>query len=304
MPKTPMHPTQDQVDRYLVHLQKDLRREPTTVSGYRDELEQLVHRGFALTTTDLTRFVDEKLNGTPLAPQTRNRRLAILRGFLRFLQSKKEFRGRPLAGMKRAKVPRHDPIATTYDELTQALETLARRQWSWRRARDGAILVLLFYSALRVSELQRLDVGQVDLATAVLRRVRRKGAKVEDVVLHPCAVEAVVLYLSVRPEGPAAALFLAKHSERTGIRSIQKMLSKLGAEAGLGNRLHPHALRHACATELASAGVATSLIQRHLAHESITTTERYIHVLTAPVRLAVAHLSSAPLEALKKPDDG
>ena len=200
-------------------------------------------------------------------------------------------------------MPRQETVATTFDELVLALGVLGRRPWTWQRTRDGAVLVLLFYTALRVTELRQLDLGQVDLAASTLRTVRRKGGKMQDVILHPTAREALLAYLGVRPSSPSPALFLAKHNNRTSVRSIQKMLAKLGREAGLGNRLHPHALRHACATAMSSVGVGSSLIQRHLAHDSLVTTERYLHTLSEPVRLGVGQLPAANLDALAPSDD-
>jgi site-specific recombinase XerC len=294
--------TMNQVQRFLDHLRDDLARSPSTIAGYRDELTALVRRQIPLTRPSVRRFVNDRLDGRPLAPQARNRRLAIVRAFVRYLRKNWELVGNPVTGLKRSRVPKQEPVATTHGELLHALAALSRRPPSWRRTRDGTVLVLLFYTALRVSELCRLDLAQVDLAVAALRRVVRKGGKVMDIQLHPTALAALALYLPVRStRAQGESLLVTKYGKRPSVRSIQKLIASIAKDAGLSHRLHPHALRHACATELAALSVGSGLIQRHLAHDSLQTTERYIHVLPAPVRSAIERLPKLPLDALTPP---
>jgi site-specific recombinase XerC len=172
-------------------------------------------------------------------------------------------------------------------ELGRVVAALAADPPSWRRSRDAAILALLFYAGLRLSELVRLDLSQVDLASEALRGALRKGGGTTDVVLHPYAVAALEAWAGPRPGVPCPALFVTAAGRRLSARMVQKRLAALGRAAGLGVSLHPHAPRHAHGTGMLTAGVALELIRVSFNHESLETTRTYLYADLALVRAAV-----------------
>ena len=149
---------------------------------------------------------------------------------------------------------------------------------------DRAVLETLYGSGLRVSELCALDLASIDLGSREVR-VFGKGRKERVVPLGGACVEALQRWLEVRSQiaGPAGhlhptALFLGERGKRLGIRRVHKLVRKSGALGAGRADLHPHALRHTCATHMLEGGADLRAIQEMLGHASLATTQRYAHV--------------------------
>lgn len=287
-------PTPDHLEGYLRHLRDDLHRAPSTVAGYRAELAPLFPRGNAFTAEGLAAFVSRAADGRTLAPTTRNRRLAVVRGFARYLVRHGVLEQDPTTDLRRAKVHRPRRTALALGELARVAAAIAGERSAWRRTRDLATLSLFFYTGLRLSELCRLRRDQIDASAGVLRAVRRKGGSFTDVVLHADARRALVAWLQVRGEDASPYLFTGKGGRPLTARAVQKRLRGHGLAAGLGVSLHPHRLRHAHATGLLRVGVPTELIRESMNHRSLTTTELYLHGDEDLLRAAIARLPSLP----------
>jgi site-specific recombinase XerD len=159
----------------------------------------------------------------------------------------------------------------------------------WRRARDDAVLEVLYGSGLRVSELCSLDVGSVDLAAAVVR-VWGKGAKERRVPLGEPAAEAVARWLGLRHEVLVerdGALFGNERGHRLTPRDVRRILDRRSPSP-----THPHALRHTFATHLLDGGADLRAVQELLGHSDVSTTQRYTHV--SRERLASAYRQAHP----------
>jgi integrase/recombinase XerD len=152
-----------------------------------------------------------------------------------------------------------------------------------RGKRSRAILELLYGTGIRVSECERLDVGDVDLAQGVVFVRDGKGRKDRVVPALGRAADALDLYLrAARPElvrNPAErALFLTRHGTRVRAKSIRYLvlMTRKGAEIPLP--VTPHGLRHACATHLVKNGADVRHVQKLLGHQSLTSTQIYTDV--------------------------
>ncbi|HEY1146476.1 MAG TPA: tyrosine-type recombinase/integrase, partial [Allosphingosinicella sp.] len=132
-----------------------------------------------------------------------------------------------------------------------------------------------------------LSLDDVDLEGR-RARVVGKGNKERDVPLGGKCVDALLAYLEIRTEffnpkkppadGDAKAVFLSARGRRLNVRAIELLVSKYGALGGGRADLHPHALRHTCATHLLDGGADLRSIQELLGHSSLSTTQRYTHV--------------------------
>ncbi len=151
--------------------------------------------------------------------------------------------------------------------------------------RDRALLEVLYGAGLRVSELCGLDLGSIDLTRGSVR-VIGKGDKERIVPLGAAAVSAITTYLQERARlaDPTTgdldprALFLSKRGKRLGVRRVQTLVHRYGALGAGRADLHPHALRHTCATHLLDGGADLRAIQKMMGHASLATTQRYTHV--------------------------
>jgi len=154
-----------------------------------------------------------------------------------------------------------------------------------RFVRDRLILELLYGGGLRVHELAALDRDALALEAGSLA-VLGKGRKERRVPVGRACQAAYDDYLEARPllchpktgaQDPRA-LLLSQHGRRLGIRQIQNLVKRHG-QAGAGRPdLHPHALRHTCATHMLEGGADVRVIQEFLGHQSLSTTQRYTHL--------------------------
>jgi site-specific recombinase XerD len=187
--------------------------------------------------------------------------------------------------------------------------------------RDRAILELLYGAGLRISELESLDVGQLDLQEGAAI-VRGKGSKERVVLFGQPAIHALEAYLRdgrplLLPKASAtnthavpkhakggAPLFLNRFGERLNRRSVQTMIKHHAIAAGIPQDVHPHLLRHSFATHLLDGGADLRIVQDLLGHSSATTTQIYTHVSQARqaevTEKAWAELGEKALESARK----
>jgi len=142
--------------------------------------------------------------------------------------------------------------------------------------RDDAVLELLYGSGLRVAELCRLDIGDVDLERRLVT-VWGKGSKQRTVPISRPAAAAVAAWLACRPRlaGPQAGLALTcnRVGRRLGERDVRRIVDRRSPCP-----THPHALRHTFATHLLDGGADLRVVQELLGHESVASTQVYTHV--------------------------
>lgn len=154
--------------------------------------------------------------------------------------------------------------------------------------RDKAILLLLYSTGLRVSELVSLNVSDVNLKTGEFA-VIGKGRKVRTVYLNETAKSALQKYLNVRKDSfkPLFLRYSGKELEnidddgenlRLTVRSIQRLVKKYALNAGISVDATPHTLRHSFATSLLSQGADLRSVQELLGHSNLSTTQIYTHV--------------------------
>jgi site-specific recombinase XerC len=285
-------PTQDHVRQFGAYLAHERHRSPATVRGYTSELGLFVRQLVPLEREFIAAWLGTGVDGQPLAPATRNHRLVVVREFCKWLAEKHIIPMNPADGIGRAPVPRVHRAAVSVDDLRGVVAAaLAANGPDWRRLRDATVIRVLFATGLRISELRSLNVGDVDMSAALLRKVSRKGGHQVDVPLNEDASEALAGWFALRPASPDVAVFVGgTRMARLSVRALQKRVRELGDAAGLKMRLHPHALRHAHATAMLRTGSSTEIIRQSLNHASLETTQRYLHGDLDDLRLAVAKI--------------
>jgi site-specific recombinase XerD len=148
----------------------------------------------------------------------------------------------------------------------------------WIRARDDALLEVLYGSGVRVGELCGLDIDDLELRAGAAT-VWGKGSKQRRVPLSDPAVDALRSWLGQRAGLPAAgaqdeaALFLNLRRRRMTPRDVRRVLDRRAISP-----THPHALRHTFATHLLDGGADLRVVQELLGHSDVATTQRYTHV--------------------------
>jgi integrase/recombinase XerC len=172
------------------------------------------------------------------------------------------------------RVLRQDELNTLLDEPGAALADDPPAV----RARDDAVLEVLYGSGLRVGELCGLDVTDLDLARS-RATVWGKGDKQRTVPLGDPAVAALRTWTDGprdelrNAETPNGALFVNRRGKRLTPRDVRRLLDRRAAAP-----THPHALRHTFATHLLDGGADLRAVQELLGHADLATTQRYTHV--------------------------
>ena len=158
-----------------------------------------------------------------------------------------------------------------------AMMTTTRKE-NWEQARDAALITLLYGAGLRISEALSLRWGDAPLAETL--RIKGKGAKTRAVPIVPAARDAVEAYMALCPYGGEAGdpLFFSTRGKPLSATLAQRTMAKLRAALSLPDSATPHALRHAFATHLLSAGGDLRAIQELLGHSSLAATQRYTKI--------------------------
>jgi len=141
---------------------------------------------------------------------------------------------------------------------------------------DGVV----YSSGVRLAELVGLNVNNLDLNQGMMR-VYGKGGKERDVPIGQQAVEALRAWLSVRSDlcdSDEQALFVSQQRRRISMRNVQARLIYWQEKRGLAQRLHPHKLRHSCASHLLESSSDLRAVQELLGHVNIGTTQIYTHL--------------------------
>lgn len=250
------------------------------------ELPSLVRRAHtdaaltAITHLEISAFLRERAttSGKP-SPAVWNMALSALRAFFAYLNHAEVLTMNPTLKLTRRKVASREKIPPSLDEYVALLEA-AEASAGRCRARNVAIVQVLFHTGLRVHELASLDVDQIEWEARVFRDVPTKGAKwisapFPDIVAQ--ALESCLRERAARSEVSEGALFVSTRGARLSVRSVQLIVKALGEAAGISRSVTPHILRHAFATELDDLGAELADVQASLGHRSRSTTERYIH---------------------------
>jgi integrase/recombinase XerC len=273
------------------HLEVEKRASVHTVSAYRSDLLGLSAFAEKQGISDVRAIDVYLLRGwlaalaRTVAPASTARKIAAARAWMKWLFRQKSIEKNPAAEIASPKVRRPLPTFLSVDAAKEVVETPESSKAVGKR--DRAILELLYGSGLRVSELAGLSMADVDLDSASAR-VRGKGNKERIVPLGGKCVDAIRSYLTERwslahPKNKsldARALFVSTRGARIGVRAVQELVHKYGALGAGRADLHPHALRHTCATHLLDGGADLRAIQELLGHASLSTTQRYTHVST------------------------
>jgi integrase/recombinase XerC len=282
---------EEAIASFAQHLEVERNASPRTVREYRRDLEDLAAyaRDRGARAVGDVRAVDVYLLRGWLGVLARKnaassvaRKVAATRTWMRWLRRRRVITTCPAEELGTPKVRRGLPTLVSVDAAKAVVE--APLPDTPVGARDRAVMETLYGSGLRVSELCGLDLGSVDLASREVR-VFGKGRKERVVPLGGACVEALKCWLEVRSNvaGPGrpfhpTALFLGERGKRLGIRAVHKLVRKNGALGAGRADLHPHALRHTCATHMLEGGADLRSIQEMLGHASLSTTQRYAHV--------------------------
>lgn len=215
-----------------------------------------------------------------IQPRSQARMIAGIRAFFRYLKMEGRIEHDPSELLESPRLGRTLPDVLSVaeiDAMTAAIDPSKEES-----LRNRAIIETLYGSGLRVSELVDLRLSRLNLKEGYLI-VEGKGSKQRLVPVSPLAEELILDYMEQRIRGPikpgnSDILFLNRRGAAMSRVMVFYIVRDLAAAAGIEKKVSPHTLRHSFATHLLEGGANLRAIQEMLGHESIATTEIYIHL--------------------------
>lgn len=271
---------------YDAYLQLEKGLSENTRFSYRDDVDKLV-RYLAdeskplssVTLDDLQAFFAD-LHDLGIAPTSQSRIVSGLKSFFRYLKVEGYIDEDPAILLEKPRTGRHLPEVLTVDEIDAMISCIDLSTPEGRRNR--AIMETLYGCGLRVSELVNLDLSHLFLDSEYII-VRGKGSKERLVPIDRTAIDEIRRWMEDRDAidlkpGEEGMLFVSKRGRRLTRVMIFYIVKRLCELAGIRKEISPHTLRHSFATHLLEGGANLRAIQQMLGHESIATTEIYLHV--------------------------
>lgn len=280
------------LDRYAAWLMLERGLSANTRAAYASDAARLdawlAERNLSpeqATADNLQTFLCD-LHDLGIAPRSQARVISGIKSLYRFMRLEHLIDENPSLLIDAPRLGRKLPEVLTVGEVDAMLAAIdpGNRQ----AQRNRAIIETLFSCGLRVSELTELEISRTNLSQGYLS-VTGKGSKERLVPLSASAVAELTAWLAERESYPVKAghegyVFLNRLGRRLTRVMVFYIVRDLAATAGIRKEISPHTLRHSFATALLEGGANLRAIQQMLGHESIATTEIYLHLDNARLR--------------------
>jgi integrase/recombinase XerC len=260
----------------------------TDVIGLLDHLTRLGHRELAALDLAALRSWLARLHTTGVARSTLARRTAAARAFTAYAHRHGWLPADPGQQLATPKLRRSLPAVLRQRDAAGLMDAVAGDAPTGLR--DRLVLEMLYATGIRVAELVRLDIDDVDRERRLVR-VLGKGNKQRTVPYGMPAERAVAQWLREgRPalatgsSGPA--LVLGDRGRRIDPRSVRRIVHRWVGHVDGAPDIGPHGLRHSAATHLLEGGADLRAVQEILGHSSLATTQVYTHVSVDRLRAA------------------
>ena len=274
------------IDSFLDSLWLEQGLSKSTLDAYRSDLKLLKvwakNRELKMdeiSRPDLLEFIAFKAEQGSSA-RTSARMLSSLRRFYTYLMQQEIISTNPTDKISMPKIGRSLPVLLTENEVLKLIK--APNTKKPLGFRDRVMLELLYATGLRVSELVKLEVNQVNLNQGYLR-VMGKGDKERLVPMGKTAKRWMKNYLNgpiqeILNDRQSDCLFPTRTSTSISRQAFWQIIKKYAMKVGISAKLSPHSLRHAFATHLINHGADLRVVQMLLGHSDLSTTQIYTHI--------------------------
>lgn len=272
---------------FLTYLRCELNSSTNTVTAYRKDLEQwqdFCMRTFspafdpaALTTAQLRQWILSIARGGA-GTATIRRKIQTLRAFYRYLLRIGTVESNPAADLALPKLPKPLPVFVRQEETNAAIDLPVAD--NFEAVRDHLILLTLYSTGMRCSELTTLRDSAVNTATRELK-VLGKRNKERIIPFGEELARNINHYRSLRNStvgNSAAEFFVRATGEPLNRRQVYAIVHSALAPIAHASRLSPHVLRHSFATDMLNNGADLTAVQQLLGHASLATTQIYTHI--------------------------
>ena len=286
---------QHQIAAWQDFLLSERRLSPLSAESYlRDLMEFMTflmdHKGSKITLSMLQKLSVSDFRGflvwraeLTAARSSLSRALSEIRNFFRFLSYIGVLENQAIMAIRSARPRRTLPKPLSETDAQRFLSAVSQVvEDSWQVQRDRALYLLLYGCGLRIAEALSLNVQDVPITRDILV-ITGKGNKQRLVPLSVPARKAISLYLYERnrldiKKGNEDILFLNRRGAKLTREMIFTIIKRQCQVCGIHKQVSPHTFRHSFATHLLEGGANLRAIQEMLGHESIKTTEIYVHL--------------------------
>ncbi|MDE5988036.1 MAG: site-specific tyrosine recombinase XerD [Duncaniella sp.] len=280
------------LDDYDAYLSVEKGMSENTRAAYRRDIDKLhawlTSGGLGLrdVTIDTLRQFLGDLHDVGIAERSQARIVSGLRSYFSFLSIEGYLNPNPSELLEQPRTGLHLPEVLTQQEINDLVSAIDPDKAE--ATRDRAIIETLYGCGLRVSELVNLEISKIYGREGYLI-VRGKGNKERMVPMSEVSLTEIGnylldrSYLDIKPDS-RDILFLNRRGGRLTRTRIFQIVKDLAAAAGIRKTISPHTLRHSFATHLLEGGANLRAIQQMLGHESIATTQIYIHLDNTTLR--------------------
>jgi len=280
---------QSYIKGFKAYLQLEKSLSPNSVEAYQRDIEKLTQfmeyhqinvQPDKLTLHQLQDFL-KWANNLGMSPRTQSRVISGIKAFYKYLILENVITINPTTLLESPKLGRKLPDTLSVEEIDKLISAIDLS--SPEGQRNKAMLETLYSSGLRVSELTSLKISNMYLKEGFIRIVG-KGDKERIVPIGRTAIKFINIYLQeIRVHVPVKKesediLFLNRRGRKLTRVMVFIIIKTLAEKIGLNKKISPHTFRHSFATHLIEGGADLRAIQDMLGHESITTTEIYLHM--------------------------
>lgn len=276
---------EDLVNKFLVYLNIQKAYSVHTINSYKGDLNQFL-AFCAGNYVVKTENINEKeiksyiyfLKENELSNRSIARKMSSIKSWWKYLQKQDYVKQDVFQFVDVPKISKNLPVFLEDREICVLFELLQKKSIHYYR--DLAILELLYSTGLRVSELVKTNMADIDFYRHEIR-VIGKREKERIVILGDKAIKALNYYSKKERKKTLKkhnerAVFVNNKGSRLTTRTIQRLFEKLSKLSG--KHITPHVLRHSFATTLLNNGADLRVVQELLGHSSLQTTQLYTHV--------------------------
>lgn len=283
-PATDSLPLRQVIDEFLEMLAWEKNYSPHTIRAYRFDLlrfsaylEETPLDWRQIDARNIRDYISRRFFENRVTGKTLQRELSGLRSFYEHCLVCGHTGDNPVGDVRSPRPEKRLPETLTVEQLSSLFDTHGGDALV---VRDVAILELTYSSGLRLSELSRVTLADVNLDNATIK-VFGKGSKQRNLPVGRRACQAIRKWMRyradfARPE--ETTLFVSSRGRRLSPRTIQKRVSEHAKRSGLQVHLHPHMLRHSFASHLLESSGDLRAVQKLLGHANIGTTQIYTHL--------------------------
>lgn len=274
------------VDDFLQYLATQKRFSDHTIISYKNDLTATA--SFILDTYEVEdldgitffhiRTYIVSLMKAGMSAKSVNRKISSLRSFYKYLIKKAHVDRNPMLKIVAPKIPKRLPDYVSKSDISHLFDFLSVGE-TYSEARDYIVLLLLYNTGIRKSELISLKDTSIDIQQKRIT-VIGKGNKQRIIPVSDDLLRRVVYYKKIRDaefRGPKLALILTDKGKPMYPKLVYNIVNKILMQVATNTKKSPHILRHTFATHMANNGAELNTIKELLGHSSLAATQVYTH---------------------------